>query len=122
MTRMRGFWFGVALVPVVVVAVGVVYLQASAQAPSRPLIVEALVDVEQATLTISGYDFTSGVPTVTLGMATLPVLSATESAVVAALPELERGTYLLAVTWPDGAGAVFYLAEGEATAPSAAYQ
>jgi hypothetical protein len=119
---MRGFWFGVTLVPVVVVAVGAVYLQASAQAPSRPLIVEALVDVEQATLTISGYDFRSGVPTVTLGIATLPVMSATESAVVTALPELEPGTYLLAVTWPDGAGAVFYLAASETPTMSSAYQ
>lgn len=41
---------------------------------------------------------------VPLGMSTLPVLSVTESGVVAGLP----GTYLLALSWGDGAGTVFY--------------
>ena len=78
-------------------------------APERqPLITEALVDAENGTLTINGFDFTGEVPTVSLGMTTLPVLAVTESGVVAGLPELLPGTYLLAVTWTDGAGAVFY--------------
>ena len=96
----------------VAAVVGLVYLQASAQiAPERqPVIAEALVDVENATLTINGYDFSPSVPTVTLGMTPVVVTSASESAVVVALPELQPGMYLLAVTWPDGAGAVFYLA------------
>ena len=108
MRRMRGSWFAAALVPAVFA--GVVYLQASAQtAPERqPLITEALVDGENGTLTINGFDFSGDVPTVSLGMATLPVLSVTEWGVVAGLPELLPGTYLLAVTWADGAGAVFY--------------
>ena len=108
MRRMRGSWFAAALVPAVFA--GVVYLQANAQtAPERqPLITEALVDAENGTLTINGFDFSVDVPTVSLGMATLPVLSVTEWGVVAGLPELLPGTYLLAVTWADGAGAVFY--------------
>ena len=40
----------------------------------------------------------------TLGMSALPVLSLTETGVVTGLP----GTYLLALSWTDGAGAVFY--------------
>ena len=117
MKSMRGFWFAVAVAAAVV---GVVYLQAGAPgapparaqtgAERQPLITEALIDVEGATLTLHGYDFSSDVPTVTLGRAPLAVLSATDSAVVAVLPALDRGTYLLAVTWPDGPGAVFYLA------------
>ena len=109
MTRMRGSWFAAALVVPTVFA-GVVYLQAAAQAaPERqPLITEALVDAENGTLTINGYDFGGEVPMVTLGMTALPVLSVTESGVLAGLPELLPGTYLLAVSWTDGAGAVFY--------------
>ena len=107
MKRMHGSWFAAALALAVVA--GVVYLQAGAQAPERrPLITEALVDAENGTLTINGYDFAGEVPTVTLGMASLPVLSVTEFGVVAGLPELLPGTYLLAVSWTDGAGAVFY--------------
>ena len=112
MTRGRGFsGFGFVVVSVAAV-VGFVYLQASAQIvpERRPIIAEALIDVENATLTINGYDFSSSVPTVTLGMTPVPVTSASESAVVVALPQLQPGMYLLAVTWPDGAGAVFYLA------------
>ena len=108
MTRMRGSWFAAALVPAVFA--GVVYLQAGAQtAPERqPLITEALVDAENGTLTINGFDFAGEVPTVTLGMAALSVLSVTESGVVTGLPEVLPGTYLLALSWADGAGAVFY--------------
>ena len=108
MTRMRSSWFAAALA--LVVFVGVVYLQAGAQAARerQPLITEALVDAENGTLTINGFDFGSDVPTVTLGMSALPVLSVTESGVVAGLPEPLPGTYLLAVSWTDGAGAVFY--------------
>ena len=107
MKRMHGSWFAVALA--LAVFAGVVYLQAGAQAPERqPLITEALVDAESGTLTINGYDFAGEVPTVTLGMTPLPVLSVTEFGVVAGLPELLPGTYLLAVSWTDGAGAVFY--------------
>ncbi len=108
MRRMRASWFAAALVPAVFA--GVVYLQASAQtAPERqPLITEALVDAESGTLTINGFDFAGEVPTVSLGMNALPVLSVTESGVVTGLPELLPGTYLLALSWVDGAGAVFY--------------
>ena len=108
MTRMRGSWFAAALVPAVFA--GVVYLQAGAQtAPERqPLITEALVDAENGTLTINGFDFAGEAPTVTLGMTALPVLSLTESGVVTGLPEVLPGTYLLALSWADGAGAVFY--------------
>ncbi len=114
MTRMRGSWFAAALVPAVFASV--VYLQASAQtAPERqPIITEALVDAESGTLTINGYDFAGEVPTVTLGMTALPVLAVTGSGVVAGLPELLPGTYLLAVSWADGAGAVFYPTLGAA--------
>ena len=108
MTRIHGSWFAAVLVAAVFA--GVVYVQAGAQnAPTRqPLITEALVDVENGTLTINGYDFAGEVPTVTLGMTALPVLSVTEAGLVAGLPELLPGTYLLAVSWTDGAGAVFY--------------
>ena len=108
MSRMRGSWFAAALVPVVLA--GVVYLQAGAQTvPERqPLITEALVDAENGTLTINGFDFAGETPTVTLGMTTLPVLSLTETGVVTGLPEVLPGTYLLALSWADGAGAVFY--------------
>ena len=108
MRRMRGSWFAFALVAVVFA--GVVYLQAGAQAPPerQPLITEALVDAENGTLTINGFDFTGEAPTVTLGMSVLPVLSLTETGVVTGLPEVLPGTYLLALSWADGAGAVFY--------------
>ncbi len=108
MRRMRGSWFAFALA--VVVVAGVVYLQAGAQAPPerQPLITEALVDAENGTMTINGFDFTGEAPTVTLGMSVLPVLSLTETGVVTGLPELLPGTYLLALSWADGAGAVFY--------------
>ena len=107
MTRTRGSWFAAALA--LVVFAGVVYVQAGAQAaPERqPLVTEALVDVESGTLTINGFDFGGEVPTVTLGMSVLPVLSVTESGVVTGLPEVLPGTYLLALSWADGAGAVF---------------
>ena len=112
MMRSRGFWFLAALA--LLVSGGVVYLQANAQTPlvPQPLITEALVDVEHAALTINGYDFPASVPEVTLGMTELAVVSATESAVVTGLPELLPGTYLLAATWPEGVGAVFFLTVG----------
>ena len=108
MSKLPGSWFAAALA--LVVFAGVVYLQAGAQAaPERqPLITEALVDAENGTLTINGFDFTGEAPTVTLGMTALPVLSMTESGVVTGLPEVLPGTYLLALSWADGAGAVFY--------------
>ena len=91
MKRMHGSWFAAALA--LAVFAGVVYQQAGAQAPERqPLITEALVDAESGTLTINGYDFAGEVPTVTLGMTPLPVLSVTEFGVVAGLPELLPGT------------------------------
>ena len=112
MMRSRGFWFLAALA--LLVSGGVVYLQANAQTPlvPQPLITEALVDVEHAALTINGYDFPASVPEVTLGMTELAVVSATESAVVTGLPELLPGTYLLAATWIDGRGSIFYLTVG----------
>ncbi len=108
MNRVHGPWFAAALASAVFA--GVVYLQAGAPAaPDRqPLITETLVDAENGTLTINGYDFGGEAPTVTLGMTALPVLAVTESGVVAGLPELLPGTYLLAISWTDGAGAVFY--------------
>ena len=92
------------------------YLQANAQTPlvPQPLITEALVNVETAALTINGYDFPTSVPEVTLGMTELAVVSATESALLAGLPELLPGTYLLAATWPEGVGAIFFLTVGPA--------
>ena len=112
MMRSRGFWFLAALA--LSVSAGVVYLQANAQtAPVRqPVISEALVNVEQAALTINGYDFPASVPEVTLGMTELAVVSATESAVLTGLPELLPGTYLLAATWTEGVGVIFYLTVG----------
>ena len=112
MTSKRGYWFLAG--PALLIAAGVVYLQANAQSPPvrQPLITEALVDVEAAALTINGYDFPATVPEVTLGMTELTVVSATESAVLAGLPELLPGTYLLAATWPEGTGAVFFLTLG----------
>ena len=55
--RQRGIWFAAALVSAVFA--GVVYLQAGARAvPERqPLITEALVDAENGTLTVNGFDF-----------------------------------------------------------------
>lgn len=115
-SRMRGlFWFAAGVgVAAVVGLVHLPGLQARGQsAPQRsPLITEALVDIENATLTINGFDFSAGVPTVTLGMHTLPVLSAGEAGTVTGFPELLPGAYLLAATWPDGAGAVFHLTVG----------
>ena len=112
MMRSRGFWFLAALA--LLVSGGVVYLQANAQTPlvPQPLITEALVDVEHAALTINGYDFPASVPKVTLGITELAVVSATESAVLTGLPELLPGTYLLAATWTEGVGAVFFLTVG----------
>ena len=114
MMRCRGFWFLAALA--LLVSGGVVYLQANAQTPlvPQPLITEALVDVEHAALTINGYDFPTSVPEVTLGMTELAVVSATESALLTGLPELLPGTYLLAATWPEGVGAIFFLTVGAA--------
>lgn len=114
MTRRRGYWLLAGLAGFA--AAGVVYVQANAQAPAarQPLIMEALVDIESAALTINGYDFPAGVPEVTLGMTDLAVVSATDSALLAGLPELVPGTYLLAATWPEGVGAVFFLTVGAA--------
>ena len=112
MRRMRGFWFASALAAAVVA--GVVYVQAGAQAaPERqPLIAEALVDAGNAVLVVNGYDFPVGRPEVSLGMNALPVLDAGANRMVAGLPGLAPGTYLLAAAWPDGARAVFYLTVG----------
>ena len=106
-----------ALVPLA--AAGAVYVQAGAQEPAvqQPLIMEALVNTEQAALTINGYDFPASVPDVTLGMHELAVVSATESAVLAGLPELLPGTYLLSAAWPEGVGAIFFLTVGAAGPP-----
>ena len=112
----RKWSYGVLAGLVLLLAAGVVYVHANAQAPAvrQPLITEALVDVETAALTINGYDFPASVPEVTLGMTELAVVSATESALLAGLPELLPGTYLLAATWPEGTGAVFFLTVGAA--------
>ena len=114
MTRRWSYWLLTGLV--VLAAASFVYLQANAQSPAaqQPLITEALVDVETAALTINGYDFPASVPQVTLGMTELAVVSATESALLAGLPELLPGTYLLAATWPEGVSAVFFLTVGTA--------
>ena len=76
---------------------------AQAARERQPLITEALVDAENGTLTINGFDFAGETPTVTLGMTTLPVPSMTESGVVTGLPEVLPGTYLLALSSADGA-------------------
>lgn len=114
MTRKWSFWLLAGLV--LSVAAGVVYVQANAQAPAvpQPLITEALINVETAALTVNGYDFPASIPEVTLGMNELAVVSASDSAVLAGLPELLPGTYLLAATWPEGVGAVFFLTVGAA--------
>ena len=114
MTNGRSFLLIAGLV--LLVAASAVYLQANAQTPlvPQPLITEALVNVETAALTINGYDFPTSVPEVTLGMTELAVVSATESALLAGLPELLPGTYLLAATWPEGVGAIFFLTVGAA--------
>ena len=114
MTRRWNYWLLTGLV--LLVAASVVYSQANAQTPAaaQPLITEALVDVGTAALTINGYDFPASVPQVTLGMTELAVVSATESALLAGLPELLPGTYLLAATWPEGVSAVFFLTVGAA--------
>ena len=112
MKRMRGFWLAAALLPAVFA--GVAYVQAGAQTtPGRqPLIAEALVDAGNAMLVVNGYDFPVGRPEVSLGMNALPVLDAGVNRMVAGLPELAPGTYLLAARWPDGDRAVFYLTVG----------
>ena len=112
MRRMRSFWLAAALLPTVFA--GVAYVQAGAQtAPERqPLIAEALVDAGNAMLVVNGYDFPVGRPEVSLGMNALPVLDAGVNRMVAGLPELASGTYLLAARWPGGARAVFYLTVG----------
>ena len=114
MTRRRNYWLVAGLAALV--AACVVYLQANAQSPAvrQPLIMEALVDLETSALTINGYDFPASVPEVTLGMTKLAVVSATESALLAGLPELLPGTYMLAATWPEGMNAVFFLTVGAA--------
>ena len=112
MMKMRSIWVLAGLV--VLISAGVVYVQANAQTPliPQPLITEALVNVETSALTINGYDFPTSVPEVTLGMTELAVVSVTESAVLTGLPELQPGTYLLAATWPEGTGAIFFLTVG----------
>ena len=114
MTRRRNYWLFAGMAALV--AASVVYLQANAQSPAvrQPLIMEALVDLETSALTVNGYDFPASVPDVTLGMTELAVVSATESALLAGLPELLPGTYLLAATWPEGVNAVFFLTVGAA--------
>ena len=114
MTKTWTFWLLAGLM--LSVAAGVGYVQANAQTPlaPQPLITEALVNVEQAALTINGHDFPASVPEVTLGMTELAVVSATDSAVLTGLPELLPGTYLLAATWPEGVGAIFFLTVGAA--------
>ena len=114
MTRKWSFWLLAGLV--LSVAAGVAYVQANAQTPAvpQPLITEALINVETAALTVNGYDFPASIPEVTLGMNELAVVSASDSAVLAGLPELLPGTYLLAATWPEGVGAVFFLTVGAA--------
>ena len=84
---------------------------ASAQAPP-PVITEAFVDAENATLTINGVGFRAGFPMVFLGNHELPVRWATESTAAAWLPELRPGTYRLIARWPDGSQADFYLMLG----------
>ena len=117
MTKSWKYWLFAGLA--VFVASSVVYLQANVQQPAtpQPLITEALINVEKAALTVNGYDFPESVPQVTLGMTELAVVSATESAVLTGLPELLPGTYLLAATWPEGVGAVFFLTVGAVGPP-----
>ena len=96
----------------VAVAVGL-GLSSSADAQAQaPLITEAFVDAETATLTFNGAGFREGFPVVTLGNNELPVRWATEATAATWLPELQPGTYRLIARWPDGAQADFYLTLG----------
>ena len=76
-----------------------------AEAPTPPVITEAVADAENAVLTIEGVGFRAGFPVVSLGSHELPVRWATESAAAVSLPELRPGAYLLSVRWPDGSQA-----------------
>ena len=83
-----------------------------AEAPTPPVITEAVADAQNAVLTIEGVGFRAGFPVVSLGSRELPVRWATESAAAVSLPELRPGAYRLSVRWPDGSQADFPLAIG----------
>ena len=107
MARVSGF-AGVTLLLAALLAV-----QANSQTAPAPIITDVRVDNTAMTLTINGFDLSDGIPTVTLAMTPLTVISATAMSVVTNLPVLDPGTYLLALSRStDGAGGVFYLTVG----------
>ena len=107
MVRVSAF-AGVTLLLAALLAV-----QANSQTAPAPIITDVRVDNTAMTLTINGFDLSDGIPTVTLAMTPLTVISATAMSVVTNLPVLDPGTYLLALSRStDGAGGVFYLTVG----------
>jgi hypothetical protein len=107
MARVSGF-AGVTLLLAALLAV-----QANSQSVPAPIITDVRVDNTAMTLTINGFNLSDGVPTVTLAMTPLTVVSAAATSVVTNLPMLDPGTYLLALTSAtDGAGGIFYLTVG----------
>ena len=108
MKRTHGSWFAAALVPAVFA--GSVYLQAGARAAAERQSAHhrGARRRRERDADHHGFDFGGEVPTVTLGMSVLPVMSMTESGVATGVPEVLPGTCLLALSWTDGAGAVFY--------------
>ena len=101
---------GIALASVLVAFAAAAVFHDGLDARGRirtPVVTEVVPDVEAGTLTVRGFDFGIDPPFVTLGMAALRVLSAVEDGFVAALPDVRPGTYLLALTWADGARATF---------------
>ena len=112
MARVSGF-AGVTLLLAALLAV-----QANSQSAPAPVITDVRIDDTAMTLTINGFHLANEIPTVTLAMTPLTVISATETSVVTNLPALDPGTYLLALTdSTDGAGAVFYLTAGSVGPP-----
>ena len=107
MARVSGF-AGITLLVAALLAV-----QANSQSAPAPIITDVRIDGTAMTLTINGFHLADEIPTVTLAMTPLTVISATETSVVTNLPVLDPGTYLLALTdSTDGAGTVFYLTAG----------
>ncbi len=79
--------------------------------PDGPIIAEVLREPGSVVVTVNGFSFPEGAPTASLGMRALAVFSSGPSSVTLDAPGLDdapAGTYLLALTWPGGGGAVFY--------------
>ena len=76
MARVSGF-AGITLLLAALLAV-----QANSQAAPAPLITDVRVDSTSMTLTINGFNLADEIPTVTLAMTPLTVISATATSVV----------------------------------------